>query len=686
MALAVDAAVGHAACAAGYLGLAGFLWRRRGGGGLHDLLLAGCLATAAWAAAVTAAQFGDETLWSGATEALRAGQAAVWILVIGRMLDLVRGGGRRGVAVAGGWAASLLALVTAAAAAVVPQALGLVAHLGLALVGLVLIENLCRQGGAAGLWAVKFPCIAVGGLFVFDFLLYSEALLFRRVDGEWLQARGAVALLGAPLLAIGAGRRPLALPPLALSRRAVAHTATLVGAGAYLLLMSGAGYWLREFGGDWGDVLGSAFAFAALAVLATLLASGRLRALTRVVIGKNFFAYKYDYREEWLRFIAALAADGGAADMRRRVVGAVAGIVDSPGGALWQWDEHAGGHALAAACHIERGRLPAAMDRGVTDFLARRGWVVDLGDCRERPAGYPGLRLPRWLAEDPDAWLLVPLLRQERLYGVLLLRRPPAPAPLNWEDYDLLRTVGRQAASHLSDDEAMRALADIRQLELFNQRFAFVVHDLKSVIGQMSLLLSNATRHRCDPGFQEALIDSVRESVDAMRALLDHINAERRRDAPPPLDLVALAGTAVAERAARGLPVSFEAAAEGLPVAGEPQRLAGILAHLLDNAVEAAGAGGRVMLRVWREDERAMLEVADNGPGMEPEFIRDQLFRPFRSTKSDGFGIGAYQCRETVRALGGRLAVESQPGGGTRMRASFPLAVAGGGRRREVAS
>lgn len=68
-----------------------------------------------------------------------------------------------------------------------------------------------------------------------------------------------------------------------------------------------------------------------------------------------------------------------------------------------------------------------------------------------------------------------------------------------------------------------------------------------------------------------------------------------------------------------------------------------------------------------------MIEVRDSGEGMDPAFIRDVLFRPFRSTKRGGMGIGAYQCRTYARELGGDLEAISSRGVGTTMRVTLPL-------------
>ena len=93
----------------------------------------------------------------------------------------------------------------------------------------------------------------------------------------------------------------------------------------------------------------------------------------------------------------------------------------------------------------------------------------------------------------------------------------------------------------------------------------------------------------------------------------------------------------------------------------------------MQNAVEVTPEHGVIAVSLASSDGHAQIDVVDQGPGMSPEFVRDELFRPFRTTKSAGYGIGAYQARETIRALGGRLEVLSAPGQGTTMRIVLPI-------------
>ncbi|MDZ7713531.1 MAG: ATP-binding protein [Rhodovibrio sp.] len=108
-------------------------------------------------------------------------------------------------------------------------------------------------------------------------------------------------------------------------------------------------------------------------------------------------------------------------------------------------------------------------------------------------------------------------------------------------------------------------------------------------------------------------------------------------------------------------------------------RFTAVLDHLIANAREAvAEAGGvdrgPVRLELGKTGNAAVIDVVDRGCGMTPAFVAGELFKPFRSTKADGLGMGAYQCRELARELGGDLEVLSTPAAGTTMRLSVPCA------------
>jgi putative PEP-CTERM system histidine kinase len=201
---------------------------------------------------------------------------------------------------------------------------------------------------------------------------------------------------------------------------------------------------------------------------------------------------------------------------------------------------------------------------------------------------------------------------------------------------------------------------------------AFVVHDLKNLVAQMQLLLRNAQKHHANPEFQRDMLATVEHVVGRMNQLMQQLRSgETPVEQPRPVDLSTLVRRVQSVRAAGRSGLRIEAIPDVL-ANGHEDRLERVIGHLVQNGFDAAGDRGQVVVRVFRDGGDAVVEVADDGIGMTPEFIRDRLFKPFQSSKTSGMGIGAYESQQYVASLGGRIDVQSQPGEGTKVRVLLP--------------
>lgn len=680
----------HAAAAVAFLALltlAALSWRR---GAVGAWLVFACGATALWAVAAGydfATGRGPTTTVS-VLEVLRTGGWLGFLFAIMFRMRASTGFGAGWKVAAGAVALVSLAVIgleIAGAAAMRPllppgmPAPAVIGRLVLSVAGLLLVENLLRNAGPEHRWGIKFLCFGIGGLFAYDFFLFADALLFNRISGDLFAARGVTNALIVPLIAISARRTPDWSIDVFVSRQVIFHSATLIGAGGYLLVMAAAGFYLREFGGEWGVVVEAVFLFTAAIFLVVIIFSGSARARLKDAISRNFFSYKYDYRDEWLRFISTISSTKDGVGLGQRIIEGISNIVESPQGALWTRGD-GDRFALLESWNLAAPEGDRTVDPSFTRFLGERQTVINLQALHADPGLYDGLVVPDWLSAERRAWLVVPLLHHDDLLGFLLLCQPRAPREVDREDYVLLTTVGRQAASYLAERASASALAEARQFDEFNKRFAFVLHDIKNLVSQLSLLVQNADRHRNNPAFQEDMVQTVKESVVKMNGLLVRLHESGREAAATSVVELAPLLTKTINRHARGDGVvRFESEVDGIAVVANAERLGAVIAHLVDNALEAVGAGGAVTVRLNARGGDAVIEVADDGNGMDEDFIRNELFRPFRTTKPGGFGIGAYESREFVRELGGRLDVESTPGVGTVMRISLPAMLAGAG-------
>ncbi len=675
------AAVGYGLAALAYLGLSGLIvasWRRRPQGRL--LVLATGL-SATWGAFSTLTALGAFPLQLGlAAEVARNGAWLALLLYI-LHLRLPAGAGLPApirlirilsIVLVG---VLLLASVYPFIAPTQPVLARWAGNLGLVLLtvmGLVLTEQVYRSTRPEDRWAIKFLCLGLGGLFVYDFYLYANATLFNAMDAQVWAARGYIAALVTPLIAVSAARNPEWAAPVGLSRSMAFHTASLLAAGIYLLLMASAGYYLRLFGGEWGDVVQTVFVFAAAMLLVLLMFSGTLRARLRVFLSKHFFSYRYDYREEWLNFTRTLTEGQPGEQLCERAVEALARLLESPGGALWMREGNAG---YQRASHWNWADLQGTEPSGspFIQWLADKQWVVDLDEMKVRRDLYGDLDTPAWLENAENAWLVVPLMLHDELLGFVVLKHSLGNVTFNWEVSDLLKVAARQAAAHLAQMRASNQLIVARQFESFNRTTTFVIHDLKNLVAQLSLLLANAEKHKHNPEFQADMLDTVANAVTRMNKVLAQL---RRGSDAAQVRSVALAdilNEAAASKQAFKLRPTLELPPGSLRVRAERDRLTRAIGHILQNALEATPASGRVTLRGFEASGQAIIEILDTGSGMDEDFIRNRLFQPFDSTKGAGMGIGAYECRETLRALGGNIEVDSTPGLGTHFRLSLPL-------------
>ena len=651
-----------------------WLWQRKAALKSSRALIVACGSTLLWALAYASGQSG---LPFGVIELLRN---AGWFLFLLTLLNFAQPNGGRWPVYISAYCLLVMAvqlllwLGWMPFSAVLSLFVGPPAALMQMVMAMLLLEQLYRNTLPEQRWGIKFMCLGLLGLFIFDFYIFAEAVLFNAVDPALFQARGVINALAVPLIAWSVSRNPALVVRLSLSRRALFHSASLLAAGIYLLLMAAAGYYIRYFGGDWGGIVQTVFLFGALVMLIVVMFSGTMRAYMRVFLSKHFFAYRYDYREEWLRFTRSLSEGEPGVHLREHTIRAIATLVDCPAGALWLCGEKAEYQCVAHwNMTAATGSEPA--DSLFCLFLEKKEWVIDIEEFDRLPESYGGLPgLPTWLLAIPAARYVVPLVLHDRLIGWVVLSSSRADLQLNWEVNDLLKTAGRQAAGYLAQLEAAEALLVARQFESFNRMSAFVIHDLKNVVAQLSLLLANAAKHKNNPAFQEDMLDTIGHAIDKMNRLLMQLRKGAQPiDTPQGVALDAILARVLESKMLANPQPALGECVSGLSVHADSDRLERVVGHLVQNAIDACAGSGHVRLSLVRTGDSAEIRVVDDGVGMSEQFIRERLFRPFESTKNMGMGIGTYESREYVRQLGGEILVESQEDAGTTFVVRLPL-------------
>ncbi len=645
-------------------------------------LFIGSLITAAWAGGIAAQSWIDNI---AIILALEIARPLAWLYFLSTLLGISRD--KSGLITR----ASSIALIAAALILIIGSQTTLLSSimalegvtrlvmtsagfLALTIFGLLMLENLYRNSDADHKWAFKYLCFGLGTIFIYDFFYYAENILFRQPSDILFEARGFINTLAVPLIGIAVTRAKTWSVDLHVSRNVVFHTTVLMGGGVYLLVMAGAGYYVRMFGGDWGTVFQITFSAGGVLLLIVLLTSSSLRGRIQHFISRNFFSTKYDYRVEWLRFSQTVSQYESRTHLHTRLLEAFAQIVDSRASALWTHDPLTERYVLADSWNFGDD-IPA--EQSNSPLIARLRDSTDILEINEIVSQDQAAasQFISWLHDKKRAWLIVPIHHHGVLIAFIILGQSRAKFEIDWADRELLMTVAEQAASYLSEEQATSELAQAKQFEDFNKRFAFVVHDLKNVINQLSLIVKNAEQHGHKPEFQHDMLETITSSVTRMNQLLSQLTDKqapaKRQQAK--LDLHHCLNNIAEEWRETYPPLEVDINIDGISVMADENRLVAAIGHLIQNALDATGEQGQVTLRATVNGNEVYIDIVDDGPGMSDSFVRNDLFRPMASTKSAGFGVGVYQVREYIYGMGGAFKVETQLDHGTTMRIILTL-------------
>ncbi|HKX91228.1 MAG TPA: XrtA/PEP-CTERM system histidine kinase PrsK [Sphingomicrobium sp.] len=660
------------------------LWRLRTRVDPADrLLLAAFFATAVWAT-VAAVRGPTDTL------AMIAGSLRnlVWVMLLYNMSSGLRHSALKGLRLVFAAVAlviglqlvlGLLRLAVPLTPALVEnfQATGQLLRVTMAAGALVLVHNIYGQAAPQSRLRIRGTMLGLTLMWGYDLNLHTVAYLGAPgVDGLYT-FRGLFLAFVAPVFALS-GRRDSSLK-VKLSRAATFQSLSLLGICIYLAVMATLATAFRRSEWDWATASTAGLLGVMTTAAALLAMSQRLRGWLRVKLAKHLFEHRYDYRTEWLRFTDTLGQSGSdAPPLGDRILKAFADIVDAPGGLLLASDA-GGAVATAASWNWPVATMPPGDSEEEARFWSEvegRARIIEF-DAMRHGWGHPADRarkVPQWMLDEECVWAGIPLVHHDRLVGIVLLAAPDYRRPLDWEDFDLLRTAGRQAASSLAEAHGQEALSNAQRFEEFNRRFAFILHDVKNLVSQLSLVARNAERHADNPDFRADMVETLKSSVGKMNDLLTRLSPRAgsrvQQVGPQPLRPI-LAAAIAAKRGDHDLKLLGDSS---LWAQADPAALEQAVGHLLQNAVEACSPASPVTVRITATEGTVAVAIADKGVGMDSDFIRNRLFQPFSSSKPGGFGIGAFEARSLITAMGGRIAVDSHPGKGTTFTIFLPAA------------
>ena len=542
-----------------------------------------------------------------------------------------------------------------------------IALLILLVFALINLESLLRNASREARWNLKFEIIGVGSLLAVLIFYYSQGLLYRSINMNFAPLR-SLALITATVLITYSRIRQKRDTKAYVSHQIAYRSVVLFAVGLYLVGLGLLGEGMRYFGDSFQRSLLMGIGFIAGVGLLAVLLSESVKRKIRVFLHKNFYRQKYDYRTQWLHFTDRIASAKSGDDLLKYLVLGFCETFGMGCGALFLADTIPGKYHAAAVLEMEQSPFLFLNNHLLPRRLGGRDWVVNIPEEMPDISGEESEFLFRH-----TILFAVPLFRSERLEGFILLGRPlNSSETYHYEDYDLMKTLARQASSAILNLRLSDELSHAREMEAVGKISAFVLHDLKNSVTTLALMVDNARDHIDNPEFQEDMLQSLESTVTRMKGLITRLKkiGEKHSLRREPTELLELS-----ERVKNQVGNCQVTASGTSTIANiDREEIEKVLLNLILNALEASQIKEGVAVEVGDCGSTSWIQVKDNGCGMSEEFLRKRLFKPFSTTKEKGLGIGLYQCRQIVEAHGGKIEVQSEVGRGSSFTVHMPKA------------
>jgi len=504
-------------------------------------------------------------------------------------------------------------------------------------------------------WKISFEIIGLGTILTVLIFYYSQALLYRTLNLSFLQLRSflylvAVALMTYPLLFRRGKSRSKAR--IQVSRQVAFKSVVLFAVGIYLVMIGLLAEGMQHFGGFFPRIVTISISFLMGIALLILILSERVRNEVKVVLHKNFYQNKHDYRTQWLRFTEMLATAKTLDELQQRILSAYCEIFGTGGAALFLYEETYGGYSMTAGYMMDRISDVVTPDNSLIKIMKERSWVINVRDD-----SYEILEENGYFFGENSIFIVIPLFNGENLEGFIALGKYIITnETFIYEDYDLMKTIARQASLALMHQRLSEQITHAREIEAIGNVATFVAHDLKNLVSSLSLIVQNAGKHLHNPDFQHDMLMSLGSTVGKMHTLISRLKnlGEQEQINLQQVNLLELAEKTASLVIGNSISVSGSATIVRI----DENEIQKVLMNLIMNGIEASGSDQPLAIEVG-VSSAPFIKVIDHGCGMSVRFIRTELFKPFKTTKKQGLGIGLYQCRQIMAAHGGTIEVNS---------------------------
>lgn len=558
--------------------------------------------------------------------------------------------------------------------------------LTMSVIALVNFEKTFRSSSGIERWQIKYLLFGSIGIIVFYVYILSQRILYNAIYVNDAYILSIIIFFSNILIMYSILIQKVSDDDIFISRKIIYSYISLITAGVYAIIVAVFVQIVTSFNIHINLKLNILVIFFAFLIFIIIFYKESFRRKAKRAINRHFKKSKYVYRDEWIIFSTELSKKIDTSEICETLIKTLAERIFARNVSLWLFDENESHFFMAGAQNLPRKYSKIECNDLFIDHLKAVGQPVSVSEIANNEKLLPLSEQISALLSETNAEVIVPLILGNRWVGLLTLGEIQTGERYDKdEDYDLLKSVAAHAASSINNAILFEKNLKARELEAFNKLACFVVHDLKNAISMLSMVTENAKIHFCNPEFQEDALQSISAAVARMRKILAGLSACRHeagtlKSQRTEVNLNKLINETVEEIVRNGFgEIGVDRALESLPrVRVERDEVKKVLENLLLNACEAVNGRGQITIRTEMNGEYVVIKVRDNGPGMSQEFMESSLFRPFVSTKSNGLGIGLYQCKTIVEAYGGKIEAWSSTGDGSEFSVYLPINLVSG--------
>ena len=548
--------------------------------------------------------------------------------------------------------------------------------LGLVL-NLIQLENTLRSSSGSKRWQIKYVVFGIGAIISFFIYLASQALLFSTINIISIPLTSSVILISSSIMALFIIRHRLMDVDIFISRYVIYNSMTIVIVGLYLLSVGIITQGIRYFNIPLNYFFATLFVFIAALFLVILLFSASLRRRIQLFINRHFYSHKYEFRDKWMESIERISTKGSADEVVKTFTEMISETMEPRRIYLWLYDTASQNYlsvneGLAEECkRINQNHPLTKIIRGIKEpFL--------INDPAHKVVSAEEYKVIESLASKTAAVLCSPLIADDEVIGFILQGKDITGESYGHDDFQLLKALTTQAAVQIKNIRLVNDLMTAKEVEAFGRMSSFIMHDLKNLTNSLSLVSQNARYNLNNPEFQKDAIKTIDSTVNRMKRLIGKLSATANRGIEinkERVDIKSQIDSAIKRLAlTKNKNIAVINEINSIPqISVDSDAIEMVFFNLISNAYEAIGKDGRITVQASLSDGKVCIAVSDNGAGMSKEFMERELFKPFKTTKKSGFGIGLFQCKAIVEAHGGSIEVESEVGKGTVFAIRLPI-------------